>query len=107
MSSIHDSFEFIKRIAELETLDDSLIAEAQKLVTDHPYDYVDFSGGAIREHYENWGENNEVTGLSDQDLQDAGEWALNWDLFWDSVYDAWEYGIAQIRSEKQKEVPGT
>lgn len=129
MSSIHDHFALVRKIAEWQTLEEAqaladddaaleikqeykhaleddmagLILAARALVKDHPYDYVDFSGAAIREHFEEHERPDALEGMSDQDLQDAGEWALNSDSLWDSVYYAWEYGIDQVRSEKQKE----
>lgn len=129
MSSIHDSFDFIKMVAvcntseDIDAIDDPdirqevheedmqgirdaldrIINKARALQANHPYDYIDFSAAAIREHYEGYDQADEVAGLTDEDLQDAGEWSLNWDSLWDNVYDAWDYGIAQLRAQKERE----
>ena len=128
MSSIHDSFNLIKKIAAFRTSEDinsiedddirqevieddmqyirdtldRVIAEARALEAKHPYDYVDMSGAAIREHFEDWGQNDEVAGLTDEDLQEAGAWALDNPQLWEDIYAAWEYGIANVRSDKEK-----
>jgi len=130
MSSIHDGFDLIKKIslfrtsAEIDGVEDDgirqelveddaqfirntldrLITEARAIVAHHPFDYIDFSAPAIREHYFEHDKEAEIEGLSDQDLHDAGEWALDNGQLWDDIYAAWEYGIACVRSEKQKAI---
>lgn len=127
MSSINEHLALVRKIAALRTSEeiesvedgdlrqelreedmqnardalDRVVAEARALVAEHPYDFIDMSGAAIREHFEEHEKPEMLEGMSDQDLQDAGEWALNSDSLWDSVYRSWEYGIAQVRYEKK------
>lgn len=128
MTSIHDHFDLIQKLAayrtseEIDAIEDDdlrqevreqdvegirdtldrIIFQARELNRNRAYDYVDMSGSAIREHYEETDQDGLIEGLSDRDLQDAGEWALNSGTLWDNMHDAWDYGIEMVRSEKQR-----
>jgi len=73
---------------------------------DDPWRAVWFTGAAIREHYENADNPETIEGLTDADLAEVGEWAINSSFMWDSVYAAWDYGIEQVKAERAAGLDG-
>jgi len=68
---------------------------------DDPWHAVWFTGAAIREHYENSDNAEFIEGLTDADLTEAGEWAINTGFLWDTAYAAMEYGVDMVRAERE------
>jgi len=69
-------------------------------ITD-PYRAIWFNAGALRDHYEEDSEDH-LEGLSDKDLDEAGEWAMNSAALWASVYIAWDYGLRMVRLDRER-----
>jgi len=73
---------------------------------DDPWAAVWFTAAAIREHFENADNAEFIEGLTDADLTEAGEWALESGFMWDSVYAAMDFGIEAVRKEREAGLDG-
>lgn len=98
-------------IIELDDTAAEAVLDGEKEVprgqtVDSPYQAVSFTGRAIREHYENHDNAEFIEGLSDGDLTEAGEWAIEAGFMWDSVYAAWDFGVESVRKEREAGLDG-
>ena len=66
---------------------------------DDPYLAIWFTGEAVRQHFSEWDESDVIDGLTPEELDEAGEWALH-GYEWDGFDDLLRYGVEQVKAEK-------
>ena len=97
-----DECRYVELDPEKESLDDENVLSKHGYTIDAPFSVISFSGAAVDEHYrEHEDKSHLATGFTPEDFAAAGEWAYNSPAIWDSFYAALDYGVSQVRREKE------